>query len=295
MTDLIDSLATISEHYDAIFCDLWGCLHNGKAAYPEAIAALYAFKAKGGTVLLLTNSPRPANSVAAQITNLKVPRDCWDAIVSSGDTAQYGLFSGAVGQRIYHIGAPKDLTFFQDIPHDLTPLAAKTRVTLVPLAEAQGVVCTGLFDDTTETPEDYHATLLQMKTNGLTMLCANPDLIVDHDNRRLYCAGALAATYEKMGGTALYFGKPHPPIYDLARHRLTRLTNKDNPRILCIGDGINTDVEGGIAEGLDTLFVTGGIAAYEFGPNANAPDKVKLDAWLAERQQYATYAIPFLR
>lgn len=295
MTDLIDSLASISDRYDAVFCDLWGCLHNGKTAYPAAVAALRAFKAKGGTVLLLTNSPRPAASVTAQLDGLAVPRDCWHDIVSSGDAAQYGLFSGAVGTRVHHIGAPKDLTFFQDIAPDLAPLAAKHPVTLVSLAEAQGVVCTGLADDTTETPDDYRATLLQMKANGLTMLCANPDLIVDLGDRRLYCAGALAQAYEGMGGTALYFGKPHPPIYDLARRRLATLTSTDDPRILCIGDGVNTDVQGGLAEGLDTLFITGGIAADEFGPDANAPDKAKLDAWLADRQQYATYAIPFLR
>lgn len=295
MTDLIDSLAAISGQYDAVFCDLWGCLHNGKTAYPEAVAALRAFKAKGGTVLLLTNSPRPATSVESQIAGLNVPRDCWDDIVSSGDAAQYGLFSGAVGPRVHHIGAPKDLTFFQDIPPDLAPLATQHPVTLVSLRDATGVVCTGLADDTTETPDDYRATLLQMKANGLTMLCANPDLIVDLGDRRLYCAGALAQAYEQMGGTALYFGKPHPPIYDLARRRLTVLTGKDDPRILCIGDGVNTDVEGGQSEGLDTLFVTGGLAAHEFGPDVNAPDKAKLDAWLAEKQQYATFAIAFLR
>ncbi len=295
MTDLIDSLATIADRYDAVFCDLWGCLHNGKTAFPAAVAALRAFRAQGGTVLLLTNSPRPASSVETQIAGMNVPRDAWDAIVSSGDAAQMGLFSGAVGSRIHHIGAPKDLTFFHDIAPDLAALAARNPVTLVPLAEAQGIVCTGLADDTTETPDDYRATLLQMKANGLTMLCANPDLIVDLGTTRLYCAGALAAAYEDMGGTALYFGKPHPPIYDLARRRLATLGRGDDPRILCIGDGVNTDVQGGLSEGLDTLFVTAGIAAHEFGPDTGAPDKGKLDAFLAAKQQYSTYAIPYLR
>lgn len=295
MTDLIDSLASISGRYDAVFCDLWGCLHNGKTAFPAAVEALRAFKAKGGTVLLLTNSPRPKSSVMAQLDGLAVPRDCWHDIVSSGDAAQYALFSGAVGHRVHHIGAPKDLSFFTDVAPDLAPLAAANPITRVPLAEAEGVVCTGLLDDTTETPEDYRATLLAMKANGLKMLCANPDLIVDLGDRRLYCAGAIAAAYEEMGGEALYFGKPHPPIYDLARRRLGLLTSNPDPQILCIGDGVNTDVQGGQAEGLDTLFVTGGIAAHEFGPDANAPDKAKLDAWLAGKQQYATFAIPFLR
>lgn len=295
MTDLIDSLASISDRYDAVFCDLWGCLHNGKTAFPAAVAALRAFKAKGGTVLLLTNSPRPKSSVATQLLGMNVPTDCWHDIVSSGDAAQYALFSGAVGRRVHHIGAPKDLTFFTDISPDLAPLAAETAITRVPLAEAEGVVCTGLIDDLTETPDDYRATLLAMKANGLPMLCANPDLIVDLGDRRLYCAGALAAAYEAMDGTALYFGKPHPPIYDLARRRLGLLTTNPDPQILCIGDGVNTDVQGGLSEGLDTLFVTGGIAAHEFGPDAGAPDKARLDAWLGEKQQYSSFAIPFLR
>ena len=290
MTDLIPSLASIADGYDAVFCDLWGCLHNGQTPFPAAVAALRAFRAQGKTVLLLTNSPRPKSSVIAQLARIGVPTDAWDEIVSSGDASQYAMLSGAVGTRIHHIGAIKDETFFTDLPADAPALA----ITRVPLAEAEGVVCTGLKDDLTETPEDYRASLLMMKAKGLTLLCANPDLIVDLGERRLFCAGALAQAYEAMGGTALYYGKPHPPIYDLARHRLSALTGQDEARILAIGDGIATDIQGGIGEGIDTLFVTAGIAAHEFGPDPAQPDPARLRAWLDAQQLSPTYAIPFL-
>lgn len=282
MTQLIESLADISDRYTAVFCDLWGCLHNGRAPFPSAVAALRAFRAKGGTVLLLTNSPRPKPSVVAQLDRIGVPRDCWDEIVSSGDATQIGLAQGAIGPLVHHIGAEKDLSFFNDVPEDLADAFAK--IERVPMDQAQGIICTGLRDDTTETPDDYRAALLMGKTLGLTMLCANPDVIVDLGEKRLFCAGALAGEYERMGGTVLYFGKPHPPVYDLARRKLAELTGDDDPRILCIGDGIATDIQGALSEGLDALFVTGGIAAAEFGPDEDRPDEAMLAAWLKDRQ-----------
>lgn len=290
MTDLIPSLASISDRYDAVFCDLWGCLHNGQTPFPAAVAALRAFRAQGKTVLLLTNSPRPKSSVINQLARIGVPTDAWDEIVSSGDATQYALLSGTIGTRIHHIGAPKDETFFTDLPQD----APHPEITRVPLSDAEGVVCTGLRDDLTETPDDYRATLLMMKAKGLTMLCANPDIIVDLGDKRLWCAGALAQAYEQMGGTALYYGKPHPPIYDLARRRLAALTGRDDANILAIGDGIHTDIQGGIGEGIDTLFVTAGIAAHEFGPDPAEPDARRLNDWLTKLQLTPTHAIPYL-
>lgn len=287
MTRLIASLAEIAEQYDALFCDLWGCLHNGVAPFPEAMAALRGFRQGGGKVILLTNAPRPRPSVVAQLDRMGLPRDCWDDVATSGDAAQIALFSGAVGSRVYHIGAAKDEPFFTTVEPDVAAMATGTQISRVPLDQAQGVVCTGLADDLTETPQDYRAALLMAKTMGLTMLCANPDIVVDLGEKRLWCAGALARDYEEMGGTTLYYGKPHPPVYDLARRRL----GLDDPRILCVGDGIGTDVQGGLAEGLDTLFVTGGIASAQFGPDPLAPDPQLLDRWLAEQQLSPTYAI----
>jgi HAD superfamily hydrolase (TIGR01459 family) len=297
MTRILGSLSDLSGQYAALYCDLWGCLHDGRRPFPDAVAALRAFRTGGGTVLLLTNAPRPKTSVQAQLDSLGVPRDCYDEIVSSGDAAQYALITGAVGRRVHHIGPEKDLVFFTDLAEDLKGIAAaETPVTLVPLTEAEGIVCTGLVDDMTETPEDYRATLLYAKAQGLKLLCANLDIVVDYGDKRLFCAGAIAAEYDAMGGSSLYFGKPHPPIYDLARRRLAALPRStDDPRLLAVGDGVTTDVQGALGEGSDAIFVTGGIAADHFGTDPENPDPALLDRWLEELQLSPAYAIGRLR
>lgn len=292
MTRLIASLAELSG-YSAVLCDLWGCLHDGHRPFPAAVAALQAFRASGGRVALVTNAPRPNASVIRHLDHMGVPRDAWDLVVSSGDAAQEAMVAGLVGRRVFHIGAAKDEPFFTEMPSDPDGLA---RIARVPLAEAEGVVCTGLADELNETPEDYRAVLLSARTRGLAMLCANPDIIVDYGDRRLWCAGALALDYETEGGRVLYFGKPHSPIYALVRRRLSEIgCEAGDDRLLAIGDGIDTDIRGGLAEGIDTLFVTGGIAAAEFGADRQAPDPARLDAWLAQRQLSPTAAIPILR
>ncbi len=297
MTRIIASLAEVSAQYDVLFCDLWGCLHDGKRPFPDAVAALRAFRAKGGVVLLLTNAPRPKPSVVSQLDRIGVPRDSYDEVVSSGDAAQYALITGAVGRRVHHIGPDKDKVFFTDLSDDLRPIAAtEPPISLVPLQDAEGLVVTGLFDDLTETPADYRATLLLAKTKGLPLLCANPDIIVDFGDKRLYCAGAIAQAYDAMGGHSLYFGKPHPPIYDLARRRLAALPGSpDDPQILAIGDGITTDVQGAMGENLDVIFVTGGISGDAFGPDLDSPSKDLLQSWLDDRQMAPTYSLGRLR
>jgi HAD superfamily hydrolase (TIGR01459 family) len=295
MTQIIASLADISSRYDAVFCDLWGCLHNGKTPFPAAVFALQAFRAKGGKVVLLTNAPRPKPSIIRQLDAMGLPRDAWDEVVSSGDAAQYALITGAVGRRVHHIGAPKDEPFFTEFADDLVELAAtESPIMRTTLDQAEGIVCTGLVDDLSETPEDYRVDLLFGKTTDLPMLCANPDIVVDFGDKRLYCAGALAQAYEAIGGRVLYFGKPHPPIYDLARRRLAALTGTEDAQILCIGDGITTDIQGGQSEGIDTLFITGGISADQFGPDIANPNKDLLEAWLESKQISATYAMGHL-
>ena len=292
MTRIISSLADIGTNYDALLCDLWGCLHNGVTPYPAAIAALQAYRAGGGKVVLLTNAPRPNPYVIAGLDRMGVPRDAWDLVVSSGDAAQDAMLAGAVGRKVWHLGPPKDDGFFTDIPAAWADAPAIERV---PLAEAEGIVCTGPFDETTEVPEDYRARFLDAKTRGLKLLCANPDIVVDLGESRIYCAGALAELYTDMGGESLYFGKPYPPIYDLARRRLAAETGVDSPRLLAIGDGVMTDVAGAAGEGIDCLFVTGGLAAAQFGDDVEAPHAELLDSWLQARLQDPTYSIGRLR
>jgi ribonucleotide monophosphatase NagD (HAD superfamily) len=167
----------------------------------------------------------------------------------------------------------------------------------VPLEEAEGIVCTGLFDDRIETPEDYRATILYGKTKGLKLLCANPDVIVDVGDRRIYCAGAIAAAYTEAGGRSYYFGKPHPPIYSLAREKLAGMGVAVQPdEVLCIGDGIATDVAGAMGEGLDVLFVTGGLAAEETATTRDdGPEATRLAAYLADARMSPRFAMAWLR
>jgi HAD superfamily hydrolase (TIGR01459 family) len=274
------------------FCDLWGCLHDGVRAFPEAVAALERFRDRGGRVVLLTNSPRPSAGVALQLDALGAPRSCWDLVVSSGDAAQAAMAAGQFGRRVFHIGPERDLIFFEDEggrPFDIER---------VPIEEAEGIVCTGLFDDRSETPEDYRGVLLYGKTRGLKLLCANPDIVVDVGDTRIWCAGAIAAAYTEAGGRSYYFGKPHPPIYALARRRLEALTGHPTPpdEILCVGDGILTDVLGAMGENLDSLFVTGGLAAEETGTTAEGgPEPARLAAFLDAARLAPRFATAFLR
>jgi HAD superfamily hydrolase (TIGR01459 family) len=290
MTRIIDSLADIAGDYDALFCDLWGCVHNGIAALPEAVAALKGFRAGGGRVVLLTNAPRPWREVAAQIDRLGVPRDAWDAIATSGDSARLAMYDGAVGRRVYFIGEERDLGFFD--PMHLAEGAPT--IHRVPLTEAEGIVCTGPFDPHAD-PEVNRPDFLYAKTKGLKLLCANPDIVVDRGDSREWCAGALAALYTEMGGESLYFGKPHPPVYDLARRRLAEHgAPVPDSRVLAVGDGIRTDIQGALGEDIDSLFVTGGLAARET-KTARQPDPAALSAFLEGEMITPTFSIGYLR
>lgn len=297
MPQIIASLAEIAPRYRALFCDLWGCVHDGVKPFPAAVAALQAYRAQGGIVILVSNAPRPKPSVLVQLDRIGVPRDCYDEVITSGDATQYAFFSGAAGQKVYHIGPmPKDQAFFDEFADPaLADMATSNPIELVPLSQAEGMICTGPDSEYDETPDDYRAKFLLAKTNGLKMLCANPDIIVDYGDKRIYCAGALAELYTEMGGEVLYFGKPHPPIYDLARRRLTALAGSISDQdILCVGDGINTDVLGAMQENLDSLFLTEGLNAGQFGP-PDALDGAALDAWLLAEQRNPTYVMGFLR
>ncbi|MBU2956742.1 TIGR01459 family HAD-type hydrolase [Paracoccus sp. 1_MG-2023] len=289
MTRIIASLAEISAGYDALFCDLWGCLHNGQQPYEAAVAALREYRQAGGKVCLMTNAPRPNQYVIAQLDRMGVPRDAWDIVVSSGDAAQEAMFRGEVGRKLWHIGLPKDDGFFTDIPAGFEDAPAVTRVDL---ADAEGIVASGPFDEENETPEHYADRFRDALERGLPMLCANPDIIVDMGDKRIYCAGALAQYYEELGGKVLYFGKPHAPIYDRAR-RLLALG--DQARFLAVGDGINTDVEGAEDQGIDSIFVTGGLAAEEFGDDVENPRGDMLEDWLKRKGRAPSFAIGRLR
>jgi HAD superfamily hydrolase (TIGR01459 family) len=280
---LIGGLADIARDYDALYCDLWGCYHDGVRPYPAAVAALQAFRAQGGTVILLTNAPRPSADVGRILAAMGAPADSFDAIVSSGDAARFALETGRVGRRVEHVGPARDLPFFEGVA-----------VERVGRAEAEGVVCTGLFDDETETPDDYARAVADWMARGLPMLCANPDIVAHREGAPIWCAGAIAQAYAAAGGAVIHAGKPHAAIYRLAAERLSSLRGH-GARVLAIGDGVATDIVGGAAAGIDTLFIGAGIAVDEVLRPDGTLDPARLGAFLAREGAAATYAIDRLR
>jgi len=286
MTEIIDSLADISGDYDAVLCDLWGVYHDGIKPHEGAMSALRGYRDRGGIVALLTNAPRPDFSVAKQLGRMGAPEDTHDLIVTSGDATIAALRHGDFGARAYHIGPERDYDLFEGL--DIERAA---------LDEADFILCSGLFDDGTETPEDYAATYETARDRGLVMVCANPDVVVDRGERRIWCGGALAQAYEQAGGKARYFGKPHRPIYDLALEKIAAQAGRsiDPSRILAIGDGPATDVAGALENDFDCLFIAGGLAAEELLDASGALRSDTLDPWLAVRNVAPQKALAFLR
>ena len=282
---IIETLDQIASDYDAILCDLWGCYHNGLEVYPAASAACRRFREKGGTVVLLTNAPRPAHSVEALLARMSAPRDSWDAIVSSGGACQSAISGGDFGTTFAYVGPDRDLHMLTDLGKDP-----------VPADQADAILLTGLRDDSIETPETYADEIADWVARGLPILCANPDIIVDRGEARLWCAGAIAQKAELAGAKVVWFGKPHAPVYDRCRAVVSELRGATpDARILAIGDGILTDVPGGLAAGLDTLFVTGGLSSTDFGPDVEHPELAPLQSFLAEKDLAPRYAIGRLR
>jgi HAD superfamily hydrolase (TIGR01459 family) len=262
---IIDHFAALAEGYDVVLSDVWGVVHNGVAATPAACDALGRFRANGGTVVLITNAPRPGD-VVARITldRFGVPQTAYDGIVSSGDVTR-ALVAARAGKRLFHIGPPRDLPIFDGLD---APIA--------PLESADYAVCSGLTDDTVETPQDYHGLIERMRARGLPMICANPDVVVERGDKLVYCAGAIADLYAAAGGEVIFAGKPYRPIYDqaLAIAQAVHGAPVDHRRIVAIGDSVRTDLKGAAAFGIDCVFVTAGIHAEELGgrdkPNAAA-------------------------
>ena len=263
---VIDSLGAIADGYDAILCDIWGVLHNGRESFRPASDALVAFRKRGGTVVLVTNAPRPSPPIAQQVVHLGVSPDAFDAIVTSGDVT-IGLIAERGAAPVHHIGPGRDLSLFE---------AAAARTGLQPafagVDDASYILCTGLFDDEVETPADYADRLAALAARDLPFICANPDLIVHRGGTEIYCAGALAQSYEALGGRTIYAGKPHAPIYDaaLAAAGKARGAPLERSRVLAIGDAMRTDIAGATAQGLDALFITSGIHRGELHGEAAA-------------------------
>jgi HAD superfamily hydrolase (TIGR01459 family) len=246
---LIPSIAPLASGTTAWLVDIWGVIHNGVRPFMDACTACSRYREHGGIVVLVSNSPRPNDSVAAQLDGIGVPRASWDAIVTSGDVART-LIERYSGRPILHIGPERDLATF-----------AGLSITRVTADAAEAVVCTGLFDDERETPDDYVAMLQQCLARGLPMICANPDVMVERGGRIIYCAGAIARAYEALGGKVEYAGKPYAPIYTLTFATLDKLKagSADKAKLLAIGDGVGTDIAGADEAGVRSVFVASGV------------------------------------
>jgi HAD superfamily hydrolase (TIGR01459 family) len=247
--EIIPSIAPLAAATATWLVDIWGVIHNGVEPFVPACEACQQFRENGGLVMLVSNSPRPRDGVAAQLDRIGVPRSSYDGIVSSGDLAR-SLVEDYAGRRIFHIGPERDLGVFAGIA-----------VERVGPELAEAVACTGLFDDERETPDDYAETLATCAARGLSMICANPDLTVERGGRLIYCAGALAQAYERIGGTVAYAGKPYLPIYELvfATIESLRAGSSDRTRMLAIGDGVRTDLAGAAAAGVRSVFIASGV------------------------------------
>ncbi|SDO81468.1 TIGR01459 family HAD-type hydrolase [Afipia sp. GAS231] len=256
MTSLrfVERLRDLVDGVEVVLSDIWGVVHNGLEAFPEACEALHTYRERGGTVILITNAPRPADSVQRQLRKLGIADETYDAIVSSGDLTRH-FVADHPGKKMFWVGPERDNSIYRG----LDPVIG-------PLEQADYIVCTGLFDDETETPEDYRAMMLQALERKLPFVCANPDIVVERGDRLIYCAGAIAELYRELGGEVIFYGKPHRPIYEramqLAAERRGHAPSLD--RVLAIGDSVRTDLTGALGFGIDCLFVTRGIHSEEF-------------------------------
>jgi len=280
----ISGLSELVSLYDALLCDVWGVIHDGRRSFPAACDALARWRETAGPVVLISNSPRPSRDVAEQLRELGVPDESWTSIVTSGDATRALLAERSPGPA-WMIGPPRDRSLYEGLG-----------LIFGDLEESAFIACSGPRDDEIETPEDYRAELTRAAARGMPMICANPDRVVQRGDRLIYCGGALADLYAALGGTVFMAGKPHSPIYDLSLAAIG--TDLDRPvdigRVLAIGDGVATDILGANGQGLDVIFIAGGIHRAEaIGPN-DGLDPSSLSALLSEARAHANYLAPAL-
>jgi HAD superfamily hydrolase (TIGR01459 family) len=272
-------LSDIAADYDAAICDVWGVLHNGREAFLPAAEAMRRFRSERGPVVLLSNAPRLADGVEGMFDRVGLPRDFYDGIVTSGLAARDDLArrSHARTLPLFYLGPPRD-----------NPLFDGLNIRLTRPEEAEVVLCTGFYDDDTETPDDYRAMLERFKARSLPFLCANPDIVVQRGDKLIYCAGAIARLYESIGGEVVYYGKPYPAVFEKALEKARSVASAVSP--LVIGDGLETDIAGANRMGLDALFIAGGIHASELRENADSLARLFAKSGVA-----AVGAMPVLR
>jgi HAD superfamily hydrolase (TIGR01459 family) len=280
---LISGLSELASRYDVVLCDIWGVIHNGREAFPAACEALVRFNEGPGVVVLITNAPRPREQVFEQLRRLNVPDGAFADVATSGDATRALLAARAPGPA-WMLGPDRDNTLYDGLG-----------LSFAPLDDAAFIACTGPFDDRIETPEDYRERLTAAAARGLPMICANPDIVVRRGDTLIYCGGALAQLYETLGGAVEMAGKPNPAIYELALASAAAKLGRaaDRSRVLCIGDGLGTDIRGANAQALDVLFIANGIHGADASQHGRLrPDAVA--ALLAAEQLHGEFVLPDL-
>jgi ribonucleotide monophosphatase NagD (HAD superfamily) len=281
VTEIIDSLADVSDRYDALFCDLWGCVHDGVRAFPEAVEALRAFKA-GAARCAGHECPPPPVQRRAAAERLGVPDDCWDAIATSGDAARLRCSRASSARRSGTWANPMTRRSSNRPRYSKTRQRSRGSISRTPRASSAPARSIRM-----PILRSCGRSSCSPRRRACRSLCANPDIVVDRGESREWCAGALAELYTEMGGESLYFGKPHPPIYDLARRRMDQIGRiVPDDRILAVGDGIFTDIQGGMGENIDTLFITGGLAREETGTDPSGRPDIR--SWRPVSRQGGT-------
>ncbi|MDZ4370537.1 MAG: TIGR01459 family HAD-type hydrolase [Phenylobacterium sp.] len=253
----IVGLSALTSLYDVLLCDVWGVIHNGRESFPEACAALARFRAEVGPVILISNAPRPHPPIVDQLDSLGVPREAWTRLITSGDATRALLTERAPGP-VWTVGPERDGILYEHLG-----------LAFAGPEDAAFISVTGPYDDEVEEPADYRDRFVGCVDRGLELICANPDIVVQRGSKLIYCGGALAQLYESLGGRVLMAGKPYEPIYALALEAAgAELGHPVDPsRVVCIGDGLPTDIRGANARGLDVLFVANGIHGGEtIGP-----------------------------
>ncbi|MDB5427665.1 MAG: putative sugar phosphatase of the superfamily, partial [Phenylobacterium sp.] len=277
---LAAGLSQLATDYDALLCDVWGVIHNGRESFPAACAAQARYRAQRGPVILISNSPRPAGPVIEQLDGLGVPREAWSQIVTSGDATRLLLAERAPGPA-WLIGPDRDAPLYEGLGIEASDLD-----------HARFISVTGPYDDENDEPADYRDRFCAAIERDLELICANPDIVVQRGEKLIYCGGALAQLYESLGGRVTMAGKPYPAIYGLSLAQAEAALGRplDARRVLCIGDGLPTDIRGANARGLDVLFVANGIHGGEtVGPDGlNVP---AVEDLLRQEGLSATYAI----
>jgi HAD superfamily hydrolase (TIGR01459 family) len=275
---VLASIADLSATRKAWLCDIWGVLHNGVRIFEPAVAACLAFRRRGGAIVLISNTPKPSPEIIEHLRELGMPDDAYNALVTSGDVTR-DLVIKYAAEPMFRLGPERDRGFFDNLP-----------VRFVPAGEAALILCTGLFEDEHETPEDYDEMLWGFAARNVPMICGNPDVIVERGNRLIYCAGALAARYSALGQPVIQAGKPYSPIYEAAFQKLPASIKPED--VLAIGDGIDTDIKGASANGLDAVYIASRVHLKEVDAEAFTPQAVR--SLFKDRPFQALAALPQL-